>query len=37
VKMSTARSQLASIFTKTGIKRQAKLVAVLARLAHLGR
>jgi DNA-binding CsgD family transcriptional regulator len=37
VKISTARSQLASIFTKTGLKRQARLVAVLARLAHLGR
>jgi DNA-binding CsgD family transcriptional regulator len=36
VKLSTARSQLASIFTKTGVKRQPKLVAVLSRLAHLG-
>ena len=36
VKISTARSQLASIFTKTGVKRQPKLVALLSRLAHLG-
>jgi DNA-binding CsgD family transcriptional regulator len=36
VKISTARTKLASIFTKTGIKRQPKLVAVLSRLAHRG-
>ena len=36
IKISTARSQLASTFTKTGVKRQAKLVALLSRLAHLG-
>src|SRR5437660_4490451 len=32
VKISTARSQLAQIFSKTGVKRQPKLVALLARL-----
>jgi DNA-binding CsgD family transcriptional regulator len=36
VKLSTARSQLASIFTKMSVKRQPKLVALLSRLAHLG-
>jgi DNA-binding CsgD family transcriptional regulator len=36
VKISTARSQLAKIFSKTGVKRQPKLVALLSRLAHLG-
>jgi DNA-binding CsgD family transcriptional regulator len=35
VKISTARSQLATIFSKTGVKRQPKLVALLSRLAHL--
>src|SRR5262249_273014 len=36
IKISTARSQLASIFAKTKTRRQAKLVAVLGRLAQLG-
>jgi DNA-binding CsgD family transcriptional regulator len=36
IKMSTARTQLAAIFVKTGTRRQAKLVAILSRLAHLG-
>jgi DNA-binding CsgD family transcriptional regulator len=35
VKMSTARSQLSSIFAKTKTRRQSKLVALLSRLAHL--
>ena len=35
IRMSTARTQLASIFSKTSTCRQAKLVAVLSRLAHL--
>ena len=35
VKLTTARSQLAAIFSKTGIRRQAKLVAILSRIAHL--
>ena len=35
VKMTTARSQLAAIFAKTGTCRQAQLVAILSRLAHL--
>jgi DNA-binding CsgD family transcriptional regulator len=35
IKMSTARSQLASVFYKTGTQRQPKLVALLCRLAHL--
>ena len=34
VKITTARSQLAAIFEKTGTRRQAKLVALLSRLAH---
>jgi DNA-binding CsgD family transcriptional regulator len=34
VKPTTARSQLAAIFEKTGTRRQAKLVALLSRLAH---
>jgi DNA-binding CsgD family transcriptional regulator len=34
IKPSTARSQLAAIFEKTRTRRQAKLVAVLSRLAH---
>jgi DNA-binding CsgD family transcriptional regulator len=33
IKMSTARTQLAAIFAKTGARRQAKLVAILTRLA----
>ena len=35
VKMTTARSQLAAIFAKTGTCRQAQLVAILSRLAHI--
>jgi DNA-binding CsgD family transcriptional regulator len=35
IKMSTARTQLAAIFAKTDTRRQAKLVAILSRLAHL--
>ena len=35
VKITTARTQLASIFAKTAIRRQAKLVAILARIAHI--
>jgi DNA-binding CsgD family transcriptional regulator len=35
IKLTTARSQLAAIFAKTGIRRQAKLVAILSRIAHL--
>ena len=35
IKMSTARSQLASVFCKTGTQRQPKLVALLCRVAHL--
>jgi DNA-binding CsgD family transcriptional regulator len=34
IKPTTARSQLASIFEKTGTCRQAKLAALLSRLAH---
>ena len=34
VKVNTARSQLAAIFQKTGTRRQAKLVALLSRIAH---
>jgi DNA-binding CsgD family transcriptional regulator len=34
IKPTTARSQLAAIFDKTGTRRQAKLVALLSRLAH---
>jgi DNA-binding CsgD family transcriptional regulator len=36
IKMPTARIQLARIFKKTGTQRHAALVAVLARIAHLG-
>ena len=36
IKISTARTQLASIFAKTQTRRQAKLVAVLGKLAQLG-
>jgi DNA-binding CsgD family transcriptional regulator len=35
VRISTARTQLAAIFGKTQTQRQAKLVALLSRLAHL--
>lgn len=35
IKMTTARTQLAAIFAKTDTRRQAKLVAILSRLAHL--
>jgi DNA-binding CsgD family transcriptional regulator len=35
IKMTTARTQLASVFAKTGTRRQAKLVAILTRLALL--
>jgi DNA-binding NarL/FixJ family response regulator len=35
VKMTTARTQLAAIFAKTHTSRQAQLVAILSRLAHL--
>lgn len=35
IKMTTARTQLAAIFSKTETRRQAKLVAILCRIAHL--
>jgi DNA-binding CsgD family transcriptional regulator len=35
VKIATARTQLAAIFSKTGARRQAKLVAILSHLAHV--
>jgi DNA-binding CsgD family transcriptional regulator len=35
IKMSTARTQLASIFAKTGSQRQGKLIAILSRIAHM--
>jgi DNA-binding CsgD family transcriptional regulator len=35
IKMTTARTQLAAIFAKTQTRRQAGLVAILSRLAHL--
>ena len=35
IKMTTARTQLAAIFAKTDTRRQAKLVAMLSRIAHL--
>ena len=35
IKMPTARTQLAAVFAKTGTQRQAKLVAILTRLALL--
>jgi len=35
IRMTTARSQLAAIFAKTQTCRQAQLVAILSRLAHL--
>ena len=37
IKLTTARSQLAIIFSKAGIRRQTKLVAILSRIAHLER
>lgn len=36
IRMTTARTQLAAIFAKTDTRRQAKLVAILSRIAHLG-
>jgi DNA-binding CsgD family transcriptional regulator len=35
IKISTARTQLAVIFAKTETRRQARLVAILSRLAHV--
>lgn len=35
IKMTTARTQLAAVFAKTETRRQAKLVAILSRIAHL--
>jgi len=35
IKMSTARTQLAVIFAKTGTRRQPALAALLTRLAYL--
>jgi DNA-binding CsgD family transcriptional regulator len=35
VKLPTARTQLASVFAKTGTRRQAQLVALLVRVAHI--
>lgn len=35
IKMSTARTQLASIFAKTDSQRQGKLIAILSRIAHM--
>jgi len=35
IKLTTARSQLAVIFSKTEIRRQTKLVVILSRIAHL--
>jgi DNA-binding CsgD family transcriptional regulator len=35
IKISTARCQLSTLLAKTGTQRQAKLVALLCRLAHL--
>jgi DNA-binding CsgD family transcriptional regulator len=35
IKLNTARSQLSAIFQKTGTRRQARLVALLSRLAHI--
>ena len=37
IELTTARSQLAIIFSKAGIRRQTKLVAILSRIAHLER
>jgi DNA-binding CsgD family transcriptional regulator len=36
IKMTTARTQLTAVFDKTDTRRQAKLVAILSRVAHLG-
>ena len=36
IKLTTARSKLAVIFSKTETRRQTKLVALLSRIAHLG-
>jgi DNA-binding CsgD family transcriptional regulator len=36
IKMPTARTQLSAVFAKTGTRRQAKLIAILTRLALLG-
>src|SRR5262245_13661643 len=35
IRITTALTQLAAIFDKTGTRRQAKLVAIMSRLAHL--
>lgn len=35
IKMSTARTQLASIFAKTDSQRQGKLIAILSCIAHM--
>jgi len=35
IKMSTARTQLAAVFAKTGSQRQGKLIAILSRIAHM--
>jgi DNA-binding CsgD family transcriptional regulator len=35
IKLSTVRSQLSSLFAKTGTRRQSQLVALLVRVAHL--
>ena len=35
IKISTARTQLAAIFAKTGSQRQGRLIAILSRIAHL--
>jgi DNA-binding CsgD family transcriptional regulator len=35
VKLSTARTQLSSLFAKTGTRRHSRLVALLIRVAHL--
>jgi len=35
IKLTTARSKLAVIFSKTQTRRQTKLVALLSRIAHL--
>jgi DNA-binding CsgD family transcriptional regulator len=37
IRITTARTQLASIFAKTNTRRQARLVAILSHLAHLER
>jgi DNA-binding CsgD family transcriptional regulator len=35
IKLSTARTQLAAVFAKTGTCRQAQLIALLVRAAHI--